>query len=181
MEEVTQEQTGTRYDGLRTTENTLAILLDTGQIIQDIKNSLLGREYVKDELGEGWRSTRKPLMTEDGVFDYMRLLDSFIGIPQQLTKITGKEKSELLRRILYTTIEFIYFNKDKYKIDEASYSMIYTIVRVNMNLFLNKSETQTLIQFIRSIFGSRETIQKRGDSREFNDEKPKGFFFGGKR
>lgn len=179
-ENVTQEALSTRYEGLQSNENTIAILLDTRAMLSTIKYSLLGLEY--DPKQDAYIQTRLPLMDEDGVHDYMRILDSCIGIPQQLSGISEKEKKNLLRRILFTTIDFIYFNERRYNILPPAFDVIFTIVDVNMTLFLNKSQSQVVIEFIKGIFGSRESIQKRGESKESEETPQKGFsFFGGKR
>lgn len=179
-ENVTQEAMSSRYEGLSASENTIAILLDTRSMLTTIKATLLGMEF--DPSDNTYVQTRKPLMDEEGVHDYMRLLDSCIGIPQQLSGISEKEKKDLLRTVYNVTNRFIYYNNKKYHITPANYDIIYGIVKVNMVLFLNKSQNQISIDFIKGIFGSRETIQKKGESKETEENQSKGFnFFGGKK
>ena len=159
-EKIDEEMVSERFNGMEADTSTLQLLLSPEYVLNKMRHALLGEVPNGDPRDNNWVTLREPIMSIEGVNDYMQVMENTIGIPQSLTSLTKKEMNTLLATVLNNSYDFVFFKSQKYDLKESNFSTLVAITEINCTTFLNKANAGFITKMIKGMFGMKENVSK---------------------
>ena len=161
----------TVHHGLDQTVYSLNLLLNPNEIIDKIRHAFLGEELEGDPKDNIWKKIREPIMDEAGVSELMLLLSSTISIPIVLGNLTEAEYKRIVAELSYATLDFLFFNAQKYHIAHSNYKIIVSIIKTDFRAFLSRARGGFQQVHVSKSYGAHESVEQRHSSQEDKDKR----------
>lgn len=112
--------------------------LDPRETIHNISMAL--RRMVPDKNGIPKRHKKiPPLMSEDGIYDIQTTLQSFLNKNIAMGNITSSEVLDITKDIIFTIINLIENNYEKYKLEKSYFSYVRTVIETQVRMHLTRA------------------------------------------
>lgn len=132
-------QMNIHHEGFQDTYDTLLMRLDPTPTLIKIKYSLLRKRHDPKTNTYVPIGNLQPKMNEDGVEDLILELDARMSVDKVLSNLKEQKINDIVRQVGEVVLNFIFFNADKYNIDESQWDSILWIVVHNVDIFLRRA------------------------------------------
>lgn len=168
-----------KWENLQDSFNTILLRLDPTPTLNEIRRFLM-RQTKYNTQTQRWETPKgsKPMMAEQGIDELLLELRIRMGVDKVLGKLTDERIKMIVNGCGEVILEFIFFNNEKYDIDEGDYLKIFWNVVHNVDMFIRRSINGTENELITKSFAQRELITKHdeGTNRPLNTQQKNGFF-----
>ena len=117
--EAKENYISTRYEGKDNSFNTINLRLNPEFMIEKLRRQLMNQTLFNPNIGM-WETPegKKPKFSEDGINEYIEIIEEAINIPSVLANLTKEEINESCRSIALQVRDLIKYKHYEYKIPE---------------------------------------------------------------
>jgi hypothetical protein len=150
-----------RYEGQDNSYNTILMRLDPTPTLEDIKRYLLKETLYNEKIEKYERPPGlKPMFDEEGVQELIMELRARMSIDKVLSINTQNEIRLITREVGEVILEFLWFNSEKFSINEGDFSRIFYMIKHNIEIFLRRTLQGQENKLLAAGLTHREVVNK---------------------
>jgi len=175
--EDSEEGMNIHHEGFQDNYDTLLLRLDPTMALMNIKYSLLRLKHDPKTNTYIKINNLPPKLTEEGVEDLLIELQSRMSVDKVLSNLKETKINDITRQVGEVVLNFIFFNSDKYEIEESQWDSILWIVAHNIDIFLRRAlggKTEDNLSKA-MLFTDITTRRGSGEQNAYEGESGKGF------